>query len=387
MMCSCEEEFARRFLVHQIREGTELETQRRIPVTLGFQARVCNACRGLPEEAHPRAQTYGRTSKVVRYYWREIWFETTRRFTDWCTKHGHADPSVLRGEHAEVRKLIERDVIEEMKTLHERSPKYRFQEQSQSEVLTKHHIEVVRLDGVYVRQAERKAMLYHANRTYSAEEFAAQHFEGLGYHILETESIPFHALFGVFFWLLIQDPGDPRVRIVGFGERAAFEQGQRGKEVWSHLPEDFGMPGYARRRASAIDEHFSSILAGDTKELLWKFDYWVPYSDGLRQYLWAHRHENIVTARQLVSILPADVIRVILRYLIGDYWQRFCGWPDLLAYKQEEFLFLEVKSSSDELSEDQKRWIAGNSTALHLPFKLVKIHKKKVIELPETAGA
>src|SRR5262249_29626297 len=131
---------------------------------------------------------------------------------------------------------------------------------------------------------------------------------------------------------------DPEVRIVGFGERGAFEQGQLGKEVWTHLPEDFGTPGYACRRAAAIDEHFASMLAGGTEDLLWTFDYWVPHSEGLRQYLWAHRSENVSTARQLVSILPADVIRRILRYLIGDYWKRFCGWPDLLAYKQGEFL-------------------------------------------------
>jgi peptide subunit release factor 1 (eRF1) len=34
MMCSCEEEFGRRFLAHQLDQGVELETQARISVTL-----------------------------------------------------------------------------------------------------------------------------------------------------------------------------------------------------------------------------------------------------------------------------------------------------------------------------------------------------------------
>ena len=67
-MCACEEEFARRFLPHQLGEGTELETRRSVPVTIGFQKNVCKTCRGLPAEAHPMAEIYGRTSKVERYY-------------------------------------------------------------------------------------------------------------------------------------------------------------------------------------------------------------------------------------------------------------------------------------------------------------------------------
>ena len=40
--------------------------------------------------------------------------------------------------------------------------------------------------------------------------------------------------------------------------------------------------------------------------------------------------------------------------------------------------FSEVKASRDELSEDQKTWIRGNHAGLHLPFKLVKIHRMAV---------
>jgi len=36
MMCSCEEEFAKRYFSHQIKTATNLKTQKRIPVTLGF---------------------------------------------------------------------------------------------------------------------------------------------------------------------------------------------------------------------------------------------------------------------------------------------------------------------------------------------------------------
>lgn len=383
-MCECDEAFGRRFLGHQLREGRELETQRRIPVTLGFQSNVCNKCRGLPEESFPQAPRYGSSSKIQRYYWREIWFETTKRFADWCLQNGVNNVLIADATHGDVRKKFEREVIAEIKALHEASPKYSFEEESQSEVLRKHAVEIVKLDGVYVRPAQRKALLLLGNSLCSAEEFAAAHYQEAGYTVLETESRPFHVLFGVYLWLLVQDPDDPNVRIVGFGARQPFEEGRPGKEVWTHLPEDFGTSGYADRRAAAIEEHFASMLAGDTDDLLWQFDYWLHGSDRLREYLWAHHPKDIATARQIVQILSPDVLRRILRYLIGSYWERFCGWPDLLAYKGRDFVFLEVKSSNDELSEDQKHWIEGNASCLGLPFKLVKIHRTHVVDLPES---
>ena len=42
---------------------------------------------------------------------------------------------------------------------------------------------------------------------------------------------------------------------------------------------------------------------------------------------------------------------------------------------------VEVKSSSDNLSDDQKRWIRDNHDILKLPFELVKLRKKEVRDL------
>src|SRR2546422_377787 len=70
MMCDCEKDFAERFIPHQLTRAVELTTQKRTPVTLGFQPAVCKTCRGLPEDSSPKAPSYGHTSKIYRYYWR-----------------------------------------------------------------------------------------------------------------------------------------------------------------------------------------------------------------------------------------------------------------------------------------------------------------------------
>src|SRR5262249_2848506 len=199
IMCACEEDFARQFLPHQLREGTELDTQRRIPVTLGFKPDVCNTCRGIPEEAHPTAPRYGNSSKIARYYWREIWFETTRRYAKWTEIHAGGDAGTALTLDRELRKRIEREVIEEIKAQHRLNPKYTFKEESQQEILTRNQVDVVNLDGTYVKKTHGKAALFHCGQTYSVEEFAALHFEQQGYEVLKTESIPFHALFGIYF--------------------------------------------------------------------------------------------------------------------------------------------------------------------------------------------
>jgi len=281
-------------------------------------------------------------------------------------------------EGAVAQRQAAEQALREIKQLHETAPKYRFREDSQAEIIQKYGVEVVDLPGEYVKVAEsKKARILDGGEQVGCEEFTCRHFSRQGYSAIFVESVPFHVLFGVYMWLVIQDLSDPLVRIVGFGERASFNAGSLSRQIWTHLPADFGTPGYGIRRASAIREHLSTDMQ-DRDHLEWLFDYWLPYSGDLRQYLWAHRDEDIATARQLIKILPPKVICEILGYLVGSYWHRYCGWPDLVVFRENEFFFAEVKSSGDKLSEDQKNWIRDNHEILRLPFKLIKIYKQGV---------
>jgi hypothetical protein len=123
---------------------------------------------------------------------------------------------------------------------------------------------------------------------------------------------------------------------------------------------------------STVEKHYHS----NEDDLLSLFDYWTGPSEEFRQYLWAHRPEDVEKAREIVSVLSVEETLRILRYLISDYWRRYVGWPDLLVHNRDDYFFVEVKSSRDKLREAQKSWICGNSIELHLPFRLVKIHRK-----------
>ncbi|WP_454885349.1 VRR-NUC domain-containing protein [Sphingomonas oryzagri] len=375
MMCACDENFGRRFLSHQLAQGTELGTQSRVAVTGGFQPGICNPCRGKPPTPAPGAAIHGRTSKIKRFYWRELFFLETERFADWQADHPDATPEAA----ADARHQIERDVLAEIKALHARAPLYDTKETSQAEILERAQVPILSLHPEYAATPEKGAVVMLEGEIVSPEAFVADHLARSGWSSMALESVPLHALFGVMMWLLIQDPADPKNRIVGFGSRTAYEARLPNVQIHTHLPEDFGTPGYGRRRKEAIEEHVAFFFhpdgAADRDHLLWLFDYWRAPSDPLRQYLWAHRDPDVDRARRLIEILPPDTVIAILRYLADDYWGRYLGWPDLLAARDGAYQFVEVKSSSDGLSGDQMRWIIDNHEILGLPFQLAKLHR------------
>jgi hypothetical protein len=271
MMCECDREFGTRFLSHQLERGTELKSQKRVPVTLGFRPNICRECRGLPAEPAPHDEGYGSTSKIKRYYWRELWFETWRREADW----NEAYPKASNAEREAARDRIENDVLQSIKDLHATNPKYIFNEPSQAEVLERYSVDVIKLEAPYVIAPQRGAVIATLDGAMSPEAFATKHFEARGWSVMSLESQPFHALFGVMMWSLIQDFNDPLVKMVGFAEKTAVDAGVKPSLVHSFLPDDFGSEGYAERRKRAINKHFGEIAHHfeEIEDRLWLFDH------------------------------------------------------------------------------------------------------------------
>ncbi len=372
MMCGCDREIGITFLSHQLDRGVDLETQERIAVALGFQPNVCRECRGLDPEPHPLSAAPRRTSKIKRYYWREIAFRQMQLHAEWKNQHPENDSNT---ESWTTRADLEGHAVAEIKQLHETRPKYQFEEPSQRDTIEQFAVEVIDLRATYAAVTTGKAQILDGSESFTVEEYVRRHFQSLGYETMFSESSPFHALFGVFLWSLIQEQADPKVRIVGVADRSA-PPGERTRPMWFLLPDDFGTPGYGTRRRAGIDDYFLKVLPQTKEELLWVFDYWIKPSQELRQYLWAEEEDAISAARAIVGLFPPEVLRRILRYLVDSYWRNYCGWPDLLVFRGSEFFFAEVKSSHDKLSEDQKHWIAENQARLMLPFKIVKVHRE-----------
>jgi hypothetical protein len=110
--------------------------------------------------------------------------------------------------------------------------------------------------------------------------------------------------------------------------------------------------------------------------MLWAFDYSLEGSTCLRQYLWAHSEDDVMAARRILTILTPDDLRSILDYLVGGYWERYLGWPDLLLWRRDYYTFVEVKLGGDKLADHQRNWIKGNKSRLGFPFRVMKLNRK-----------
>jgi hypothetical protein len=376
MICSCDKAYASKYSPNSIHEGVWLKTQERIQVTLGFQNKICPECRGEEAIAAPINPLPGANSKIKRYYWREIYMETTKRFYD---KYNHLDPTVFNEfDMPEERKVIENQVVKSIKALHAKSPKYTYDELSQSEVISKTNTEVILEIKEYSETSNRKVGIKHKDKTLTVEEFASEYFKDLGYQVLFVESRPFHVLFGIFMCLIIHDSNDTKNEFVQFGSRSDYENGEETVgQIMTLIPSDFGTSGYFLRRKNEIRSHLEEILlnAKEPEDLNFYFDLWIGHSYELRQYLWAHREKDIETARKVMHVIKAEGLIRVLKYLSLDYWKNFCGWPDLLVFNSRDFFFVEVKSSKDKLSEDQKNWFIGNDAHMKFKAKIFKIAK------------
>lgn len=378
MMCHCEEDFARRYLPHQLSRAA-VAGHERIRVTLGFQESVCNTCRGLPEPSCPKSDHPGTASKIRRYYWREISFVRIPLFAKWAEENGYQNWIAAVAGHKDVHHAFYLQAVEKIKEMHSRSPKYIYSDESTSQVLQKCSVEVVELFPVRVESSGVSVFEFGGELLQSANDVAKRAFEKEGYSCLFLESRPLHVLFGVFMWQVIQDASDPKIRRVGIARKLPTGEWRNQGWIWTLMPPDFGTAQYSDRRVLALEKHFAALWERRA-DLLAIFDQWLDPSYELRSYLAGHRNEDVARARVLISALPPDLTFRVLKYLAANYWYRYCGWPDLLLYKASDLFLAEVKFSSDGLKEDQKVWIRGNAEELRLPFKLIKVHRRKAPE-------
>jgi hypothetical protein len=298
------------------------------------------------------------------------------RIAKWAQENGYRKWLDVSAHRKDIYRSLHREVVEEMKELHARAPKYVYQDESDASLLTRHSIEIVHLRPAGIRGSNGWIFQVGDEWVESANEVASRHFGQKGYRAFPTESRPFHVLFGTLLWPVVQDPMDPKVRKVGIGRKLPSGEWKNLGLIWTPLPSDFGSCSYAERRAAALSAHFAR-LEQSKSGLPGLFNSWLEPSSDLRCYISAHLSEDVSRARELLTILSPDVILRILKYLIGSYWQRHCGWPDFVFHREADFFFGEVKFSDHGLSEDQKQWIRGNDSILRLPFKLIKVHRSK----------
>jgi len=374
MMCSCDKDIGTTYLSHQLNEACELDTQKRIPVDLGFQDRVCPECRGFPPITAPKAELHGATSKIKRYYWRELSLETIKRFGAYANSIG-CDWLELQISEQKKYDSIQKEVLKSIKEQHKHSPKYDFSEKSQSDIISEFAVPVLEIVAEFPSNPNQsRKRVTHEGQIVTADEFATNYYQNKGYSVLRMESRPLHVIYAVLLNDVLSSLDDELSRVVEFGDRNAYNSSVPHEEPVSvSLPTDFGTAGFWERKSDTLSERITFFDA--TEIALAEFDRLKNQSQPLLNYLWVDTAIDLNNARNILGLLESQQIRDVLTYLAKGYWSRYLGWPDFLIKNDSGFKLVEVKGSGDKLSKDQKDWIAGNAYEMQLPFELLKVIK------------
>lgn len=390
LTCACDTQMATRVLPHQAMQGTEDYSGAKIPVTHPLTPNICDECRGIPPQVHPRAAIRGAMTKLRRYYWREIWTGTHLMFLEWCddqgivTQDGAGNCLILglEGQYKDQYEQFEREVIDQVAQLHKTAPKYVYDEPSDAEIIKQHNVRVIDFKATYLNPTQGQVLVLPLGDTdpekaKPVEDFVAAQLRSEGREVMFCESLPFQALFGSLMWMWVQAPADPFLRPSGIGTRPG--EGGSDEMIWTMLPADFGRQAHGDRRRVELERHLDFIGA-TAKDLRWAFDYWLEPSRPLRQYLWAYKPEDEQRARELIRVLGVQKVKTVLQWMAESYWDRYLGWPDLFTWcetpnEPSDLLLVEVKSSGDHLSGDQRKWIQGNRDRLGFEFALAKVHR------------
>lgn len=379
VICECERELACASFPHQVRHGSEFGTRKRYQVT-GFARGICPECRGESETPHPMAATWGRKGKIERFYWREIQkthFALARR---WLAAHGETVADILefKARFPEAESSLSREAREHWKTVHRTNPKYDTAEETEASFLAKTPVRTRFIDVPYL-QVERDGQqlgkwLNSAGQAVGVEAVAAEWYEQQGYSVLRCERALASGWVATFLAGVIQDPDDPRQRSCLRSSTTGWRSNNRSTPVIAFaLPEDFGSSAYYARRGPAIQFELQRLRAAPS--LPEEYERRLGLSEGLRDYLWATEEPLLHTTKTALAVLPRAFVLDSIEWLIQDFWNRQPGWPDLLAYRDAEFVFAEVKSPHDSLSREQMNWFRWAINDARVPCELLRVRR------------
>ncbi|MCX6356013.1 MAG: VRR-NUC domain-containing protein [Candidatus Aureabacteria bacterium] len=369
------------FLPHQIRFATEYGTRKRYPVT-GFELNICAECKGEKEEAHPRAAIYGLKGKVERFYWREIIKTYYGYVLDWLQQNSKQVKDIIEFEarFPDIASEFKKKAKKHWQVIDKQSPKYNLKEKTEAEFLSQVRVPTIKIQAEY-RQIEKNGQkigkwINQAGKLVPVEEIATEWYRFKGYMVLGCERRIISTWVGTYLAHSIQDPSDVQVRpTLRNSTKGWTSQNRNNRLISILLPEDFGSAEYYKRREAAIRAGIQRMRTTESLRAL--FDELLDDGELLRDYLWVNDDKSVEVARIALNILPKDIVIASVEWVIQDFWHRQPGWADLFVYKENDFIFVEVKSPHDELSQEQMNWFQWAIEQTHIPCEICRVEKRK----------
>ncbi|WP_104023926.1 VRR-NUC domain-containing protein [Vibrio hyugaensis] len=223
---------------------------------------------------------------------------------------------------------------------------------SEFEVAEKLEQRVKRKQGIKVPRATKpKCNEYYIELDLSQQrvEFATKaHFESLGWTVFYAENALLNSLLGLTLWGAIFAPIE-----------GAFIN------AYQHRPLDLYHSDFTDKRASLVAEALQDIKQGKTESVFENFKHKQGISNPLVS--WGYISEELLALA--LNHIPNDMLVELFKVQLSDLKLYRNGMPDLIAFKDGKFEWIEVKGPGDKLQDNQWRWIK-EFNRLNVPFSV-----------------
>ncbi|MCY9879404.1 VRR-NUC domain-containing protein [Vibrio natriegens] len=181
-----------------------------------------------------------------------------------------------------------------------------------------------------------------------------EHFEKLGWQVFYAENTLLNALFGLTFWDAIFAPVE-----------GAFIN------AYQHRPLDLYHSDFASKREKLITSAFNSLETGNTKQLIERYDAKIGISNPFVH--WGAVSKALI--EHALTTIPTSMLVDLFSVQLRDLKLYRNGMPDLIAFKGDQFEWIEVKGPGDKLQDNQWRWIK-EFNRLKVPFSVCYVTAK-----------
>lgn len=223
---------------------------------------------------------------------------------------------------------------------------------SEFEVAQKLEQRVKRKQGLKVPRATKpKCNEYHIELDLSQQrvELATKtHLESLGWTVFYSENTLLNSLLGLTLWDAIFAPIE-----------GAFIN------AYQHRPLDLYHAEFADKRKQLIEKALEQVQQGNTQALFDKYRDKVGISNPFVS--WAYVNEELISLA--LKHIPNELLVELFNVQLSDLKLYRNGMPDLIAFKDGKFEWIEVKGPGDKLQDNQWRWIK-EFNRLNVPFSV-----------------
>ncbi|MGF1800780.1 VRR-NUC domain-containing protein [Vibrio gigantis] len=180
-----------------------------------------------------------------------------------------------------------------------------------------------------------------------------QHFENQGWDVYFSENSFLCGLFGLAFW-----------DVVFSDVEGAFIN------RYQHRPLDLYHPDFVDKRAEQVEAVFQTISKHGLNHLLDTHD----EKQGIANPFVHWNHFPKALIEHSIASIPKPLVVDLFKVILGDLKLFRTGMPDLIAFKDGEFHWIEVKGPGDKLQDNQWRWIK-EFERLSVPFSVCYVNQ------------